>query len=130
MQTKNKMEIQKQEKKYEIKINKRIPKELKDLQKEVKELQNVINGLSKVFKNIVQKDNVILIELNDNVIIKNKNILFLNEGYNVQVAKEIHLNPNVKTKKLLQSFEKSDDEFVNELEKAKNESKKLEWNKF
>jgi len=63
--------------------------------------------LSKIFKNVQVKDDVTLIELNDNVIIKNKNLLLLND-YNIQLANQIHLNPDVKKEDLIKSLENKD----------------------
>jgi len=108
---------------FNIVINKRVPVEVKQLKKEIDELKENMNILNKLFKNIVQKDNVLYVELNDNVIIKSKNSIMLNEGYAVHIAKEIHLNPDVQTKKILEGLQTSDKNLEDVLEEGKINAK-------
>lgn len=108
---------------FNIVINKRVPVEVKQLKKEIDELKENMNIVNKLFKNIVQKDNVLYVELNDNVIIKSKNSIMLNEGYAVHIAKEIHLNPDVQTKKILEGLQTSNKNLEDVLEEGKINAK-------
>ena len=74
--------------------------ELKNINSELSAVDNlpaVLRVLSSLIDSIEIKDDNVYIKTSKNIIIQNEgNTVTINSGYSVNIAKEIHLNPDIK----------------------------------
>ncbi len=74
---------------------KEIEKVLDNPRKEIPKTE-LLNILENSIEKIEINDNQIYIKLNKDLILHSKNTIFINDNLNIQIAKQIHLNPVVK----------------------------------